>query len=242
LEHQLAILLGRAPKTPVAPPRQSFPEPDPLPDAGLPSDLVCHRPDIRQAYYEVLAADRRVAAAVANRFPRIGISAGIDTSGDEWRDLFNNWMGTLAANVVAPLFTGGARKAEVDRTRAAVSESLHVYGQSVLLALGEVEDALEQERRQREYILSIDRQLDLSRRTIDRLKDSYLYGAVNYIDILQALVSQQTLERTQLQAQRDLLQFRIDLCRALGSGWKLSEPEPATLKQAELHETDQSIQ
>jgi outer membrane protein TolC len=105
-----------------------------------------------------------------------------------------------------------------------------------------VEDALEQERRQHQYIASVNTQLDLSRQTIDRLKDSYLFGAVNYIDILQALVSQQTLERTQLQARRELLQYRVDLCRALGGGWKLSAPEPATLKKAELHEDNERIQ
>jgi len=242
LEHQLAILLGKAPKASVVPQQAVLPEPDPLPDAGLPSDLIQNRPDIRRAYYNVMSADRRVAAAVADRYPRIGISASIDTSGDEWRDLFNNWMGTLAANAAAPLFDAGARKAEVERTRAVVSESLNNYGQAVLDALGEVEDALEKERRQRDYIVSVDKQLDLSKRTIDRLTDSYLYGAVNYIDILQALVTQQSLERSQLQSRRDLLQFRIDLCRALGSGWELSPPEPATLKKAELNENNQRVQ
>jgi outer membrane protein TolC len=64
---------------------------------------------------------------------------------------------------------------------------------------------------------------------------------VNYLDILEALISQQTLQRSQLQARRELLQFRIDLCRALGSGWELSKPEAATLKKAELNENDQRI-
>ena len=242
LEHQLAILLGQPPKTSVASNDSSLSQPEPLPHAGLPAELVRHRPDIRQAYYEVLAADRRVAAAVADRFPRIGLSASVETSGAEWRDLFNNWLGTLAANVVAPLFDGGSRKAEVERTRAVISESLNLYGQTVLNALGEVEDALEQERRQRDLIVSLDKQLELSQRTIERLKDGYLNGAVNYLDFLQALVSQQSLERSQLQARRELLQFRIELCRALGSGWELPRPEPATLSKTEPNETDERIQ
>jgi NodT family efflux transporter outer membrane factor (OMF) lipoprotein len=241
LEHRLAILLGKAPKLSVAPSEAALPEPELLPATGLPSELIQNRPDIRQAFYTVMSADRRVAAAVADRYPRIGISASIDTSGDEWRDLFNNWLGTLAANAAAPLFDAGARKAEVDRTRAVVSESLNNYGQAVLDALGEVEDALEKERRQRDYIVSVDKQLDLSQQTIARLRDRFRYGAVNYLDILEALISQQTLQRSQLQARRELLQFRIDLCRALGSGWELSKPEAATLKKAELNENDQRI-
>lgn len=236
LEHQLAILVGQAPKTSVAGDGATLPEPGALPDTGVPSQWVVTRPDIRQAYYQVLAADRRVAAAAADRFPRVGISASIDTGGAEWRDLFNNWMGTLAAGVVAPLFDAGSRQAEVERQRAAVSESLNLYGQTVLEALGEVEDALERERRQQQYILSVGRQLELSRQTIERITDNYLSGAVNYLDILQALVSQQSLEREHLQARRELLQDRIDLCRALGGSWELTRPEPVTLKEAERHD------
>jgi outer membrane protein TolC len=82
----------------------------------------------------------------------------------------------------------------------------------------------------------VDQQLELSRQTIERITDSYLSGAVNYLDILQALVSQQSLERTQLQAQRELLQYRIDVCRALGSGWELTRPAPTTLKEAQRHD------
>jgi len=236
LEHQLAILLGQPPKTVVAAAQSSLPEPQPLPQTGLPADLVRNRPDIRQAYFDVMAADRRVAAAVADRFPKISLSAGINTSGADWEDLFNNWAATLAGNVVAPLFDAGSRKAEVERTRAVVSESLNTYSQSVLNALGEVEDALESERRQREYLASLEQQLTLSKRTIDRIKDGYLHGAVNYIDVLQSLVSQQSLERSQLQARRDLLLYRVDLCRSLAAGWELTRPEPVTLKEARAHE------
>jgi len=236
LEHQMAILLGRPPKSGVATKQSTLPRSDPLPQTGVPADLVQNRPDIRQAYFEVLAADRRVAAAVADRFPKISLSASLDTSGADWSDVFNNWAATLAGNVVAPLLDGGLRSAEVERTRAVVSESLNNYSQSVLVALGEVEDALESERRQRDYVASIGEQFTLSQHTIERIKDGYLHGAVNYLDVLQALVSQQSLERSQLQARRDLLLYRVDLCRALASGWELSRPEQATLKEARAHE------
>jgi len=239
LEHQLAILVGQPPRTPVAERGLTLPDLPALPATGVPAELVCQRPDLRQAYYRVQASDRRVAAAVADRFPRIGLGASVNTSGDEWRDLFNNWMGTLAANVVAPLFDAGARRAEVNRARAVVSESLNTYHQAVLTALGEVEDALAQERHQQDYIASVDLQLELSRGTLERLRDSYLNGGVSYLDVLQGLVSQQSLERTQLQARRELLQYRIDLCRALGGGWDEPRPEPATLSQAERHDRTQ---
>ncbi len=116
LEHQLAILLGQNPTAPVAERVTHLLELAALPATGVPAELIQQRPDIRQAYHNVLAADRRVAAAIADRFPRLALSAQANTSAQSTRDLFDNWLASLAANLVAPLFDGGERKAEVART------------------------------------------------------------------------------------------------------------------------------
>ena len=225
LEHQLAILLGSPPGQPVAP-RISKPlNLPPMPETGLPAELIRRRPDIRSAYYTVLSADSDVAAAIADRFPRLSLIAGVDPSGEHTRDLFDNWLAILAANLVAPVIDGGLRRAEVDRTRAAASEALHTYGQTILDALGEVEDALVQEQRQRDFIASLDKQLKLAGQVIERVRDRYLQGTVDYQRVLDALISQQALQRSLLTAKRELVQDRIDLCRALGTGWALEQPE-----------------
>ena len=187
--------------------------------------MIQRRPDIRSAYYAVLATDSDLAAAIADRFPSLSLTAGVDTSGAHTRDLFNNWLATIAANLVAPIIDGGLRKAEVDRTRAVASEALHTYGQTILDALGEVEDALVQEQRQRDYIASIDKQLTLAGQVIESVRDRYLQGTVDYQRVLDALLSHQELQRSHLTAKRDLVQYRIDLCRALGTGWTLDRPE-----------------
>lgn len=225
LEHQLAILLGHSPLQPVAPEVSKLLRLPAMPQTGLPAELIQRRPDIRSAYYAVLSADSDLAAAIADRFPRLSLAAGVNTSGEHTRDLFDNWLATLAANLVAPIIDGGLRKAEVDRTRAAASEALHTYGQTILDALGEVEDALVQEQRQRDYIASIDKQLTLAGQVIERVRDRYIQGTVDYQRVLDALLSHQELQRSLLTAKRDLVQYRIDLCRALGSGWTLDRPE-----------------
>ncbi len=225
LEHQLAILLGSPPQKTVAPRVAQLLELPPMPETGLPAELIQRRPDIRSAYYEVQSADSDLAAAIANRFPRLSLTAEVDTSVEHTRDLFDNWLATLAANLVAPVIDGGLRKAEVDRTRAVAAEKLHTYGQTILEALGEVEDALVQEQRQRDFIASLDRQLTLAGQVIQRLRDRYLQGTVDYQRVLDALLSQQSLQRSLLTANRDLVQDRIDLCRALGGGWTLEQPE-----------------
>jgi outer membrane protein, multidrug efflux system len=225
LEHQLAILLGYPPDHSVAPRVAALLDLPPMPETGLPAELIRHRPDIRSAFYSVLAADSDVAAAIADRFPRLSLTVGVDTSGEHTRDLFDNWLATLAANLVAPIIDGGLRRAEVDRTRAAASEALNSYGQTILDALGEVEDALVQEQHQRDFIASLDKQLVLAGQVIERIRDRYLKGTADYQRVLDALLSQQQLQRSILAAKRDLVQDRIDLCRALGGGWELERPE-----------------
>ena len=99
------------------------------------------------------------------------------------------------------------------------------YRQQLLDALGEVEDALARERQQRAFIDSLDKQLLLSRQVIGRVRDSYLYGAVDYLRVLDVLVTDQNLERSRLTAQRELIDTRIALCRALAGGWTLERPD-----------------
>jgi len=226
LEHQLSVLMGVAPGAFDWPRKTDLAGIAPLPDTGIPAALVERRPDVRSAWYQVLAADRQTASAVSERFPRISLSAGILTSGDSGA-LFDDWLASLAANLVAPLIDGGQRRAEVERTRALTRERLTLYGQTVLEALAEVEDALAGEEHQQAYLDSLDRQLELARNVIGRVRDRYLNGAEDYQRVLNALLSYQQLQRSRLSGQRTLLQYRIDLCRALGTGWSMPTAEPS---------------
>ncbi len=228
LEHQIAILLGQSPSAQVTKRTIKLVPLPPLPNAGLPSDLVRRRPDIQQAYLKLLAADRRVASAISDRFPRISLSVQIDSSSDKVRDLFSNWLTTFAANLVRPLLDGGSRKAEVERTHAVTSERLHEYAQTILDSLREVEDALTQERRQKALILSLNKQLKLSKQVIERIRDRYAHGTVDYLRILDVLLTDQTLERNLLEAHRKLIEFRIALHRALAGGWEMIPPKQAS--------------
>jgi len=225
LEHKVAILLGQVPNSPEIPQVNALVTLRALPETGLPADLVQRRPDLRRAYFAVRAADRRTAAAIADRFPSLTLTARVETSGEYVRDLFSNWLGSLAAGLVAPLFDAGRRAAEVERTRAATFAALNDYGTAVLEALGEVEDALIQEDRQRRYLASLESQMELADQAFQRIRDTYIGGASDYIEVLNALLISQALERTYLQAQRTLIDYRIDLCRALGGGWEMLPPD-----------------
>jgi NodT family efflux transporter outer membrane factor (OMF) lipoprotein len=231
LRHRLAVLTSQSPESANLPYTFELQELPPLPAAGVPSELIERRPDIRSAELSVRSADERVGAAVANRFPRISISAQAGTSSSDASDLFDNWIASLGANLVAPIIDGGSRRAEVERTQAVLSERINTYGQTVLVAFNEVEDALVQESRQREFLDNLKRQIVISSQVVERTRERYLNGADDYLRVLSALLTDQQLQVSDLQARRQLIEFRINLNRALAGGWELTRPEPATLAQ-----------
>ena len=222
LFNQLAVLLGLPPDQAPQLTQPALGGLPPLPDTGLQSELIERRPDVRAAWLQIQAADQRVAAAVADRFPRLSLTGRTTTASEEIEDLFNDWLSTLAANLLAPVVDGGRRRAEVDRTRAAAAAALHSYGQTVLEALAEVEDALVLEERQLEYLDSLDLQLELAAQATERIRDRYLNGAVDYQRVLTSILSEQQLQLTRLTARGALFENRVNLCRALAGGWKMS--------------------
>ncbi len=215
-EHQLSLLLGEAPGSYIFPEISTLPLLPPLPDTGLPIDLITRRPDIRSSYFQLQAADRRVASAVANRLPKLSISAELYSSDNQTSDLFNNWFSSLIANLVAPVIDGGHLQAEVEKRQAAARQLLNRYGQTILQAIGEVEDALIQEKVQIEILDNLNIRLELAAQTVDHVATRYRSGAEDYQRVLLALLSHQELQRKIIESQLLLINYRISLYRALG--------------------------
>lgn len=222
--HALNILIGEPPKsTTHIPNAGTLFMPQKLPDTGIPAVLLQKRPDIKSAFYEVEAANARLAAAIAAQYPALSISASINSSSASTSDLFDDWFSNLAANLVTPLFDGGKLTAEVERQEAISKEKLNLYNQTMLTALSEVEDALSQEMQQRKYIKHVDNQLTLATQSMEQIKHRYLKGTENYQRVLTALVSMQNLQQTQLKARQTLINYRIELCRSLAGGWHITQ-------------------
>ena len=145
LENQLAVLLGQQPQLSLAFSAADLPTLPELPEAGLPLELIRRRPDIQQSYAQLLAADRDMAAAVGNKYPRISVSGRGQLRSNSFQNLFDNWAYTLAGNILAPLFYGGQLSAEVNRTQAIKQQRLLEYGQTTLVAFQEVENGMIQD-------------------------------------------------------------------------------------------------
>lgn len=219
LEHQLAVLLGQPPQAPLNYAAGALPEIPPLPGTGIPAELVRRRPDVRSAFLSLKAADRDVATPISSQYPRLNLDISASTAATNINKLFTGWARSFGGNIFAPIFFGGEIKAEIERSRAVKEQRLFEYGQTVLIAFREVEDALIQEEKQKENIELLSIQLDLAQQTYEQLQLQYLNGVGDYLDALTALTQQQQLQRDLLSARLTLLEFRIGLYRALAGAF-----------------------
>ncbi len=216
LVNQLDALLGHSPGMVALPMPTVLPQLPPLPSTGIPADLLMNRPDFRSSFLALQSADQLAARAVANRYPKISIAADLSTGGASVSDLFNDWFSSLAANLAMPIFDGGELKAEADRTKAVASQRFHEYAQTVVNGLAEVEAAIIQENKQKKLLESYNSQLELAKLAVERIGDQYRQGVVDYERVLTALLSYQGLQKSVLQADRQMLTYRIQLYRTLG--------------------------
>ncbi len=218
LLHELALLLGK-PAGSITVADADLPEVAELPGLGLPADLLANRPDVRSAGLQLASADWDVAAARANRLPSLSLTGSAEFSGTQITTIFNNWALGLVASLVGPLLDGGYRKAEVEKARAVVDEQVATYKNTVYTAFKEVEDALSQEKWQREYIAARQLQLDASRTSMREALLRYSQGLDTYLPVLSAMLSVQELEVSMIDYRKDLLLYRVELHRALGGTW-----------------------
>ena len=150
----------------------------------------------------------------------ISLNLSAQARSNDVNSLFQDWAYTLAGNIVGPLIYGGRLRAEVDRTEALKNQRLYEYGQTVLIAFREVEDALIRELKQKERIEIFRKQLELSANTSQQLKLSFLNGITDYLDVLLALGQEQQLQRDLINARQQLLEIRIGLYRALAGSFE----------------------
>ncbi len=213
-ENRLDVLIGEAPDgVDRAGDNDRFVDMDDLPFVGVPSDLLLNRPDLRALRNELIAADAEIGRAIADRLPRITLDGSLFY--EDGSD-FTGPAGMLFGSIVQPLLDWGARKAEVERSRALYVERLAVFTQAYLQAIEDVENALYQERKQREFLDRLERRRGFLERTVDETRDRYTNGLTDFLPVLDALKELQRIERIIVRQQRALLGFRVQLHRALG--------------------------
>ncbi len=230
-EHQLAVLLGVPAGALKTADRRTLPETSASPAAGLPSELLKRRPDLRSAQARAASQDRRVAAAIADRYPSIRLTATTGLQADNLGDLIDQWVWSVASSLAMPLLDGGRRAAEVERQKAALDERVGFLLKATLQAFREVQDALVAERHQREFLALNAEQLEVARVTLDEARRRYVQGLTDYLPVLSTLQRVQQIEQSQLGARRQIVSLRIQLHRALGGDWTAELSAPARAQE-----------
>ncbi|RZS93636.1 efflux transporter outer membrane subunit [Aquimarina brevivitae] len=220
LKNQLAVLTGVPAQNYELEVAEELPDLPALPQTGLPLELIRRRPDILREYNTLLALDRDMAAAVANKFPRLSFNVTAQARSNTYSELFNNWAYTLRGNLFGPLLYWGRLRAEVTRTEAVKNEQLYQYGQAVLTAFREVEDALIQEKNQQKRIDILTNRVAMAEKVNDQLQIEFTNGGSNYLDVLLSLSQQQQLQRDLLDALQEQYEIRIALYRAIAGDFK----------------------
>jgi NodT family efflux transporter outer membrane factor (OMF) lipoprotein len=222
LKNQLAILLSTPPGAEF---RRTFNVSDtlpglpPMPQTGVPLQLINRRPDVLSAFNQLQASDRELAAAISNKYPRLNFSITSAVRSNTLEGLLKSQAGSLTGSLLAPLFYGRRLKAEVDRAEAVRRQVASTYGEIVLTAFQEVENNLIQEVKLKEQIEVMDEQLRLADESLGQLRIEYLNGSVPYLDVLSTLTQQQQLRRDFVDTRMALLEIRIGLYRALAGGF-----------------------
>ncbi|WP_150295008.1 efflux transporter outer membrane subunit [Sphingobium estronivorans] len=191
----------------------------PLPDAGLPSNLLRHRPDIAQSEFALAASDSSLAVTRKQFLPTLRLSASTGAVfNSALPDTLSIW--SLGGSILAPLFEGGRLRANADAATARRDQAAFAYRRTVLTAFREVEDALAN-------VASLSRQRAAAEAQRVAIADALRHATNRYQAGYSGYLEQLDAQRALLSADLGLVQLRVDqlnalvtLYQVLGGGWE----------------------
>jgi len=190
------------------------------PQLGIPAQLLQQRPDIQAAWEKLQSADFKTVLSKANRLPTLSLAAGVEYKSDKIQFLVNNWIGSIAAGITAPIIDGGVRAAEVKKNEAIANEQMIRYKEVVLNAINEVEASVTNENSQKEYISTLKEQISIAEQILTVTKKNYLKGQNDYIPVLLAISNLGNLNIELIQQRKIAISNRITLFKSLGGAWE----------------------
>jgi len=225
VENLLNILLGQYPGAIVREQRDIYSLAPIKVPAGLPSELLERRPDVRVAEQQLAAQTARIGVAEAIRFPSLSLTGTLGLASDDLSGFFSSDNKTwgLSAGLIAPVFNAGRNKRRVEVEIARTEQALLNYEQTVLQALREVEDSLVAIHTFEREVLARENQEKAATSAAMLSRARYDGGVTSYLEVLE---SERSLFRAELLASsthREQLVSLITLYKALGGGWNPQE-------------------
>ena len=228
VEHAIAVLAGVTPTGFALPMLADARLVVPEVPTGVPSALLQRRPDIAQQERDMAAANALIGVSRAAFYPDIRLNAvsGFEDSGFNLASLPNS-LWAVGAQAMLPLFEGGLRKAELQRSWSVFAQARDNYRATVLYAFQQVDDGLVLTGRLATEAQQQQAALQAALRAQAMTLNLYTGGLDNYLDVTVAQIAALTAQIAEVQVQTRRLQAAVGLIDALGGGWSTEElPTP----------------
>ncbi|MCE4554012.1 efflux transporter outer membrane subunit [Pelomonas cellulosilytica] len=219
-ENALVLLVGSALPTDLPALTGQLVDFEPLAElpAGVPSDVLTRRPDLRQAEAQLAAADANIDAARAAFFPRITLTGSFGTASNQLSGLFKNTAWSFAPSLVQPLFDAGRNRANLAQARAQRDIATAQYERAIQGAFRDVADALASRTLLAEQRSAQSAQVDAEARRLALAEERYRAGIASSLDVLDAQRSLFAAQQALVQVQSLRAQNLVSVYRALGGG------------------------
>jgi NodT family efflux transporter outer membrane factor (OMF) lipoprotein len=243
----VAVLIGEFPEDL----GDELDKPAAIPDApvelptGLPAELLRRRPDVLEAENQMIGANARIGVATANLYPQIFLTAGYGWQGQglgrspvKWNDVWS-----IGPAVRWALFDFGTLDAAIQTSNFQTREALWNYRKTVINAVREVDDALQNYDAERDRLASLSRALVSAQRAYTLAQQRYDRGIIDFLNVLDAQRQLFTLQDELAQSQEETATQFVALCKALGGGWEgfAPPPPPPPLRPAILAVADDAL-
>ena len=190
--------------------------------AGLPSDLLNNRPDIRTAEYRLSAAGANIGAAKARLFPSISLTGNAGYASTDLSDLFKSgsFVWAVGPSIDLPIFDWGTRQANIKISETDQQIALADYEKSIQSAFREVNDALAVRQNIGDRLAAQKRLVDATNTTYKLSNARFRTGIDNYLTVLDAQRTSYAAEQGLLLLEQANLNNQVELYKSVGGGVK----------------------
>ena len=198
--------------------------------AGLPSDLLVNRPDVRAAEYRLSAAGANNAAARARLFPTISLTGSAGYASADLSDLFKsgNFVWSIGPSLDIPIFDWGTRQANIRISETDQQIALSDYEKSIQTAFREVNDALAVRENIGDRIAAQRRLVEATNTTYRLSEARFRAGIDSYLTVLDAQRASYAAEQGLLLLEQANLNNQVELYKTLGGGLKANTSDQVT--------------
>lgn len=189
--------------------------------AGVPSELLVRRPDIRQAEHALVAMNANIGAARAAFFPKITLTASAGVASTDLEQLFNNGTSawSFVPQLLVPLFDAGRNQANLQTAKVNREIAIAQYEKAIQTGFREVADALAGRATLGEQLQAQSAQLQAEQTRMGLTDLRFRSGAASSFDVLDAQRSLFSAQQAMVQVQLVQQQNLVNLYKVLGGGW-----------------------